>query len=111
MQWHKKGAKPPKNFKVTLSAGKLMVTVFWASKGDLLSTQKKLIILLPYLKRSLRNLNKAIIEKILGKLIAGVLLFHEYARYTQGVLPRLLCAIVTIKKSNIHPTTQVNFPA
>ncbi|KAF7236078.1 Protein GVQW3 [Varanus komodoensis] len=36
MQWHKKGADPPKKFKITPSARNIMATVFWDSKGILL---------------------------------------------------------------------------
>ena len=36
MQWVKKGAAPPKKFKVTQSVGKIMATVFWDPKGILL---------------------------------------------------------------------------
>lgn len=36
VQWHKKGTPPPKKFKVSQSAGKIMVTVFWDSEGILL---------------------------------------------------------------------------
>ena len=35
MQWHKKGTDPPKKFKVSPSAAKLMATVFLGLKGNL----------------------------------------------------------------------------
>lgn len=81
MQWHKKGAEHPKKFKVIPSAGKIMATVFWDSKG---------ILLIEYMKRgdtikaasyvtTLRNLREAIKEKRRGKLTAGVLLLHDNA--------------------------------
>ncbi|KAF7253399.1 Methyltransferase-like protein 24 [Varanus komodoensis] len=79
MQWHKKGADPLKKFKVTPSAGKIMATVFWDSKG---------ILLIEYMKKgetknaasyatTLHNLREAIKEKRWGKLTAGVLLLHN----------------------------------
>ncbi|XP_026737518.1 protein GVQW3-like [Trichoplusia ni] len=40
MQWHKKGAAPPKKFKVSQSAGKIMATVFWDSEGILMIDYK-----------------------------------------------------------------------
>ena len=33
MQWHKQGTPPPKKFKVSQSAGKLMATVFGIVRG------------------------------------------------------------------------------
>ena len=36
MQWHQKGGPPPKKFKVVLSAGKVMATIFWDCEGILL---------------------------------------------------------------------------
>lgn len=81
MQWHKKGADHPKKFKVIPSAGKVMATVFWDSKG---------ILLIEYMKKgetinaacyasTLCILKEAIKEKRRGKLTAGVLLLHDNA--------------------------------
>lgn len=41
MQWHKKGTPPPKKFKVSESAGKMMATVFWDCEGILLVDYKE----------------------------------------------------------------------
>ncbi|KAJ8728788.1 hypothetical protein PYW07_006484 [Mythimna separata] len=81
MQWHKKGSAPPKKFKVTPSAGKLMATVFWDSKGILLIeyTKKGQSITAASYATTLRNLKEAIKEKRRGKLTAGVLLLHDNA--------------------------------
>lgn len=81
MQWHKKGAAPPKKFKVTPSAGKIMATVFWDSKGILLIeyTKKGETINATSYATTLRNLREAIKEKRRGKLTSGVLLLHDNA--------------------------------
>lgn len=86
MQWHKKGAEPPKKFKVTPSAGKLMATVFWDSKGILMIeyTEKGHSITAASYANTLRNLKKAIKEKRRGKLTAGVLLLHDNAPVHTG---------------------------
>ncbi|KAF7235648.1 hypothetical protein EYD10_17547, partial [Varanus komodoensis] len=79
MQWHKKGADSPKKFKVTPSAGKIMATVFWDSKGILLIkyTKKGETINAASYATTLRNLREAIKEKRQGKLTTGVLLLHD----------------------------------
>lgn len=81
MQWHKKGTDPPKKFKVTPSAGKVMATVFWDSKGILLIEYKNKgeTINAKSYASTLRNLREAIKEKRRGKLAAGVLLLHDNA--------------------------------
>lgn len=81
MQWVKKGADPPKKFKVTSSAGKIMATVFWDSKGILLIEYKNkgVSITAASYAITLRNLKEAIKEKRRGKLTAGVLLLHDNA--------------------------------
>lgn len=81
MQWVKKGTQPPKKFKVTPSAGKIMATVFWDSKGILLIeyTKKGESITAASYATTLRNLREAIKEKRRGKLTAGVLLLHDNA--------------------------------
>lgn len=81
MQWHKKGTDPPKKFKVTPSAGKLMATVFWDSKGILLIEYKKKgeTINATSYASTLHNLREEIKKKRRGKLAAGVLLLHDNA--------------------------------
>lgn len=81
MQWIEKGAQPPKKFKVIPSAGKIMATVFWDSKGILLIeyTKKGESITAASYATTLRNLREAIKGKRRGKLTAGVLLLHDNA--------------------------------
>lgn len=81
MQWHKKGTPPPKKFKVTQSAGKLMATVFWDTEGILLVDYKEkgVSITGEYYASILEQLKEAIREKRRGKLTKGVLLLHDNA--------------------------------
>lgn len=81
MQWHKKGSDPPKKFKVTPSAGKIMATVFWDSKGILLIeyTKKGETINAEKYSTTLRRLRVAIKEKRRGMLAKKVLLLHDNA--------------------------------
>lgn len=81
MQWHKKGTAPPKKFKVSQSAGKLMATVFWDSEGILLIDYKDkgVSITGEYYASILERLKEAIKEKRRGKLTKGVLLLHDNA--------------------------------
>ncbi|KAJ2953508.1 hypothetical protein O0L34_g1107 [Tuta absoluta] len=88
MQWHKKGTPPPKKFKVSQSAGKLMATVFWDSEGILLIDYKDkgVSITGEYYASILERLREAIKEKRRGKLAKGVLLLHDNAPvYTSRV--------------------------
>lgn len=81
MQWHKKGAPPPKKFKVSQSAGKLMATVFWDSEGILLIDYKDKGVYISgdYYATILEWLKEAIKEKRRGKLSRCVLLLHDNA--------------------------------
>lgn len=78
MLWHKKGAEPPKKFKVTPSAGKLIATLFWPSKGILLVefTEKGHSISAASCANSMRNLKEANKETS-GKNRLQVLLLHD----------------------------------
>lgn len=81
MQWKHKGSPPPKKFKVTPSAGKVMATVSWDKDGVLLveyMEHKKTITGDAYAS-TLRNLREAIKEKRRGMLTSGVLLLHDNA--------------------------------
>lgn len=82
MVWKKKDEPTPKKAKVVESAGKVMATVFWDSKG---------VLLIDYLPRGttitaarycevLENLRRAIQNKRRGKLSKTVFLFHDNAR-------------------------------
>lgn len=81
MQWHKKGTPPPKKFKVSQSAGKIMATVFWDTEGILLIDYKDrgVTITGQYYASLLDRLKEAIKEKRRGKLSKGVLLLHDNA--------------------------------
>lgn len=81
MQWHKKGTPPPKKFKVSPSAGKLMASVFWDSEGILLIDYKEkgVSITGEYYAALLERLRDAVREKRRGKLTQGVLLLHDNA--------------------------------
>lgn len=82
MVWKGKDEQTPKKAKVVESAGKVMATVFWDSKG---------ILLIDYLPRGttitaerycevLKKLRRAIQNKRRGKLMKTVFLFHDNAR-------------------------------
>lgn len=81
MQWHKKGTPPPKKFKVSQSAGKIMATVFWDAEGILLIDYKDKGVSITggYYASILERLKAAIKEKRRGKLTKGVLLLHDNA--------------------------------
>ncbi|CAH2090362.1 unnamed protein product [Euphydryas editha] len=81
MQWHKKSTAPPKKFKVSQSAGKLMATVFWDSEGILLIDYKDkgVSITEEYYASILERLKEAIKQKRGGKLTKGVLLLPDNA--------------------------------
>lgn len=81
MQWHKKGTPPPKKFKVSQSAGKIMATIFWDTEGILLIDYKErgVSITGEYYASLLDRLKEAIKEKRRGKLTKGVLLLHDNA--------------------------------
>ncbi|KAF7246332.1 GREB1-like protein [Varanus komodoensis] len=82
MQWRKNGADPPKKFKVTPLARKIMATVFWDSKGILLIeyTKKGETINAASYATTLHNLREAIKEKRRGKLTGGVASSRQRAR-------------------------------
>ena len=81
-QWVGPGSPRPKTFKTQPSAGKVMATVFWDSKGvitlDFLS--KRSTITGVYYANLLDQLRTAIREKRRGKLSKGGLLRQDNAR-------------------------------
>lgn len=81
MQWHIKGSSPPKKFKVTPSAGKIMATIFWDCEGILLIDylKKGSTITGEYYASLLHRLRDSIKIKRRGKLTRGVLLLHDNA--------------------------------
>lgn len=80
-QWHVKGGPVPKKFKVQQSAGKVMATIFWDSRGILLVDYKAKgeTITGAYYANILTRLRETIKEKRRGKLAKGVLLLHDNA--------------------------------
>ncbi|XP_071086511.1 histone-lysine N-methyltransferase SETMAR-like [Haliotis cracherodii] len=71
----------PKKFKTQPSAGKIMATVFWDSKGVLMIDYKppKKTITGAYYAALMKKLRNAIKDKRRGMLTAGVLLLHDNA--------------------------------
>lgn len=113
MQWHKKGTDPPKKFKVTPSAGKLMATVFWDSKGILLIEYKKKVKpstphptlpLCIICGRKLKRKDGVNSQRVCCFFMTTLL-------FTRREFPRLLREIVVSKKSNIHPIVQTLAPS
>jgi hypothetical protein len=62
MQWHHLGSPTPKKFKVTPSAGKVMMTVFWDSYG---------VLLVDFLQKG-GTINFVCYQETLKKLVAAV---------------------------------------
>ena len=81
MQWKHPGSPPPKKFRTQLSASKVMVTVFWDSKGIILIDYKPAgtSITVEYYANVIKQVRAAIKEKRRGKLAACVLLLHDNA--------------------------------
>lgn len=81
MQWKFKGEKPPRKFKVRLSAGKLMATIFWDVEGILMIDYlpKNTTMNAEYYANLLDQLRKKIKEDRRGKLSKGVLILHDNA--------------------------------
>ena len=79
MQWKHPGSPPPKKFRTHPSAGKVMATVFWDSKGIILIDYKPAgtSVTGEYYANVNKQLRVAIKEKRRGKLAAGVLLLHD----------------------------------
>lgn len=81
-QWRHPESPKPKKFKQTLSAGKVMATVFWDRKG---------VLLIEFMPRgttinsesyceTLKKLRRAIQNRRRGRLTKGVRLHHDNAR-------------------------------
>ena len=73
-QWVGPGSPRPKKFKTQPSAGKVMATVFWDAKGDIILDflPKRNTITGVYYANLLDQLRTAIREKCRGKLSKGV---------------------------------------
>ena len=81
-QWVGSGSPRPKKFKTQPSAGKVMATVFWESKGVIMLDflPKRNTITGVYYANLLDQLRTAIHEKRQGKLSKGVLLQQDNKR-------------------------------
>ncbi|XP_045453244.1 histone-lysine N-methyltransferase SETMAR-like [Melitaea cinxia] len=78
MTWKRASSPTPKKFKVSSSAEKVMVSVFWDAQGIIMVEylEKGATITGSYYADQIRRLREAIKEKRRGKLRAGVL-FHQ----------------------------------
>jgi histone-lysine N-methyltransferase SETMAR len=80
MQWHHLGSPSPKKFKLSPSAGKVMITVFWDSRGVLLLDflpKGETINSVRY-QETLKKLNRSI--RLKRPDLQGVILHHDNAR-------------------------------
>jgi hypothetical protein len=85
VQWKHPSSPSTKKFKVTPSAGKVMLTVFWHSHGVLLAHFQKRGESVNYASycEVVLKLRDAIRRKLPGQLARGVLLHHDNARPLQ----------------------------
>lgn len=81
MMWKHMDSPTPKKFKVTMSAGKVMATVFWDNQGVIMTSYlpKGSTITAEYYAGELRQLREALKTKRRGKLRRGVLLLQDNA--------------------------------
>lgn len=81
MVWKHVDSPAPKKFKVTMSAGKVMATVFWDNQGVIMTNylQKGSTVTGEYYTTELRQLREALKTKRRGKLRRGVLLLQDNA--------------------------------
>ena len=88
MQWKHRDSPPPKKFRSQSSAGKVMATIFWDSRGILMIDYMphKTTITSEYYADLLRKLRETIKCKRRGKLTKGVLLLHDNAPVHKGHL-------------------------
>jgi len=79
--WKHVGSPPPKKFKVTMSAGKVMATVFWDNQGVILTNYlpKGSTVTPEYCATELCQLKEALKTKRRGKLRHGVHLLQDNA--------------------------------
>lgn len=80
-QWKHRDSPPPRKFKVTKSAGKVMVTVFWDAQGILLVDflEQRRTINGDYYADLLSQLRTALLQKRRGMLTRGVFLLQDNA--------------------------------
>jgi histone-lysine N-methyltransferase SETMAR len=111
MQWKHPSSPSIKTFKVTPSAGKVMLSMFWDSEGVLLAHFQKRgenVNSASYCE-VLLMLRDAIRRKLLGQLARGVLLNHDnakphIARATQERIQELQWELLE------HPPYSQNWP-
>ncbi|XP_025829992.1 histone-lysine N-methyltransferase SETMAR-like [Agrilus planipennis] len=77
MQWNKKGTPPPKKFKVSESAGKIVATVFWEERILLIDYKDKDVSTEEYNASILERLKEVVKEKRRGKSTEGVLPLYD----------------------------------
>ena len=83
MEWKHPGSPAKKKFKTQPSAGKVMLTVFWDSKGPILEDyleKGRTINSVRYSDLLANNLKPAVCTKRRGLLLKKVLLLHDNAR-------------------------------
>lgn len=80
-QWKHPGSPPPRKFKVAHSAGKVMLSLFWDSKGVLLADflEHGKTITGQYYADLLTRLKDEIKKKRRGMITNGILLLHDNA--------------------------------
>jgi hypothetical protein len=91
MQWKHPSSPSTKNFKVTSSAGKVMLTVFWDSDGVLLAQFHKRdenVNSASY-GEVLLKIRDAIRRKLPGQLARRVLLHHDITHTVQTTQERI----------------------
>ena len=109
-KWKCPGSPPPKKFCTQPSASKVMVTVFWDSKGIILIDYKPAGTSFTgeYYANVIKQLRVAIKEKRRGKLAAGVLLLHDNAPVHKS---RVAQAAICECKLNHTPYSQDLVPS
>ena len=90
MEWRKPGEAPPRKAKVTLSAKKIMATIFWDCRGILLIDfkERNTTVNGAYYASLLLKLRDAIKEKRRGMLSHGVRLLHDNAPVHTAVVAK-----------------------
>ena len=85
MQWKHPSSPVAKKFKMQLSEGKLMLTVFWDSQGTILETYQEretTVTSATYCDILQREMKPAIRSKRRGKLSKEILLLHNARPHT-----------------------------
>lgn len=95
-QWTKRGEPAPKKAKVSLSAGKVMASVFWDAKGILLIDYlpKGQTITALYYSKLLDRLKAAIVEKRPGRKHKKIIFHQDNAPvHTSGIVKEKLAKL------------------